>query len=246
MAGQARVKCRKHGDAHTTYVCAHLAENPVQRWYSDVPTERKRWPDAWCSRCQVEFLKEGEWNEKNEQGLVAKILCHECYEAAQARSLERPLDGPAARVARALTERSQEALRAKQRQLEAKFGLGRHKRWDWDQATGQLVFSNDGVPAIACDIAFVGSVSTLSDTWLWSWANFSLTESVRSPMLRVREFGEAQDLPRLTVPKWPAGEADGWEMTAIAVEILGASGAYRTPSKNGFTFLALLSVSRVQ
>ena len=245
MSGDDKVSCAAHGEAYPTYVCKHLVERPVQRWHSAVPSEDNRWPDAWCRKCNVEFLKEGEWNEKNEKTLVAKVLCHKCYETTQARSVNR-LKGSAAKAWDDLVEESAAALRRKQDLLEKNFQLGEHKRWDWDQDKAQLVFSNDGVPAIWCEIAFVGSISTTSNTWLWSWANFSLTEAVRTPLEKVREFGENRDFPKLTVPKWPAEEVDGWEMASVAVQVLRAPGVYRTPSQNGFAFLAILNAHRAQ
>ena len=244
MSDDTKVSCASHGEAYATYVCQHLARNPAQRWHCDEPSADDRWPDAWCPKCNVAFLKEGEWNERNEKGLVAKILCHRCYEAAQATSLRR-LKGRAAKAWDALVTASAESLHRKQALLEKRFELGKHSRWDWDQDKAQLIFSNDGVPAVHCDIAFVGSVSTVSNTWLWSWANFSLTEIVRTPMRKVREYGEKHDFPRLTVPKWPAEEVDGWENASVAVEVLGAKGVYRTPSETGFTFLAILKARRV-
>ena len=58
----------------------------------------------------------------------------------------------------------------------------------------------------------------------------------------VRDFGEVKGYPRLTTPKWPAAEADGWEMTTIAAYVLDACGVYRTPGDNGFTFLAITDI----
>jgi len=245
MSDDTRISCDTHGESSTTYVCEHLIRNPVQRWYSAAPSEANRWPDAWCSKCNVEFLKEGEWNERNERGLVPKILCHNCYEAAQARSLGR-LQGGAAAAWNELISVSALALRRKQELLERALQLGKYKRWDWDQQMAKLIFSNDGDPGVICDIAFVGSVSTVSNTWLWSWANFSLTATVRNPMEEVREFGEERDFPKLTVPKWPAEEVDGWEMSSVAAEVLRAQGIYRTPGQNGYTFLAILNARRTQ
>ncbi|MBO0719471.1 MAG: hypothetical protein J2P41_01525 [Blastocatellia bacterium] len=129
---------------------------------------------------------------------------------------------------------------SKQQSLEEKFDISKHKRWDWSQEKAELTFSNDGIPAVRCDIVFIGSVSHISQTWLWAWANFSLEDAVRIPLDKVREFGEAHDFPRLTVPMWPAEEVDGWEMSAIATNLIGAKGVYRAPSENGYTFLAIL------
>lgn len=239
MSDDAMVSCDAHGEAHATYVCEHLAGNPVQRWHSAAPSEDNRWPDAWCSQCNVEFLKEGEWNERNEEGLVPRILCHMCYESALARSVAR-LDASGESAWNELVTRSVTALSRKQALLESSMHLGQHQRWDWDQEQAQLIFSNDGTPAVICDIAFVGSISTASNTWLWSWANFSLMDAARAPMESVREFGEESDFPKLMVPKWQADEADGWEMAAVAAEVMGALGVYRAPVDRGFTFLVIL------
>lgn len=239
------LNCSEHGESYTTYVCEHLVKDPVQRWHAAPPSDENRWPDALCSECNGEFLKEGEWNEANEKSIVIKILCHNCYEAAQSRSVDQ-LTGEAAEAWAVLIKESTKALRRKQQSLEKKFELGKHKRWDWDQEKAELIFSNDGVPAVRCDIAFIGSVSKVSKTWLWAWANFSLIDVLRIPIDRVREFGEAHDFPKLIVPKWPAEEIDGWEMSAIAADVIKAKGVYRAPSQNGFTFLAILDAKWTQ
>ena len=62
----------------------------------------------------------------------------------------------------------------------------------------------------------------------------------------MRKFGETERLANLTVPLWPADEVDGWEMTAVAAKVVGAQGAYRTPKDNGFTFMLLMDVRRVE
>ena len=71
-----------------TFVCEHLAENSHQAWCSSEPDDANRWPDAWCDVCDEAFMREGEWNEKNEGALEAKILCHHCYERRRADATE--------------------------------------------------------------------------------------------------------------------------------------------------------------
>ena len=61
-------------------------------------------------------------------------------------------------------------------------------------------------------------------------------------MVAVREFGEKNGFPRLTVPKWQADEADGWEMSAIAAHVLDAEGVYRVPTEKGFLFMAMTGI----
>ena len=83
---QNEVTCTKHGSGFNTYVCEHLIANPAQEWFSDRATEKNRWPDAWCAACNVHFLEQGEWNDKNESKIKIKLLCHFCYEMLRAQS----------------------------------------------------------------------------------------------------------------------------------------------------------------
>src|SRR5262249_12981286 len=84
-----QVTCDVHGQATTTFVCTHLAADPVQRWHSDYPSDDNPWPDSWCDRCNVAFLREGEWNDRNADGIELSILCNQCYEQARGRSVAR-------------------------------------------------------------------------------------------------------------------------------------------------------------
>ena len=65
-----------------------------------------------------------------------------------------------------LVTRAHAYLTARQDELRAQYRLGEWQRWDWDQDTGRLVFSADGVPRVFADIQFVGTYSTMSGTWL--------------------------------------------------------------------------------
>jgi hypothetical protein len=237
------IKCAGHGEANATYVCEHLTTDAPQEWFGNSPTEDNHWPDAWCAECNSIFLREGEWNEKNNKEIKLKIICDRCYSDARSASVEC-LNGAHREKWDDFVSACCLELENKQDRLNEDFALSEHKRWDWDQTTGQLVFSNDGVPALIAPIEFIGSVSTRSDTWLWAWANFSLNVSVRSRIANVREFGEREHYPHLKTSLWHATEHDGWHMAAIAAHVLGAVGVYRTPGENSATFLALMDVAK--
>lgn len=242
---QHSLQCPEHGEAHTTYICQHLARDPLQQWFGDYPSNDNPWPDAWCRVCEQAFQAEGEWNEKNERDLDVKLTCHHCYERAKGSSVA-PLMEERRETWQPFLSDAFSELQAKQDYLAETFDISRHERWDWDQETGEIVFSNAQEKALIARIQFVGTLSTATDTWLWSWANASLVPTVVQDILTVRAFGEAESYACLTVPKWPAEEEDGWEMTAVAAKILGAEGAYRTPGENGFSFLLLNDIRRVQ
>ena len=232
------IECANHGKAPATYLCAHLADDPVQRWHGASPTPDNAWPDAWCDRCDAVFLRDGAWTDGNSRTLDIKVFCSRCYEHAKGRSVSR-LRGASLASWDDLVETCRIELQAKQDALAERFELWRHARWDWHQDRAEIVFSNDGAPAVVATVAFVGSLSKRSGTWLWSWANDSLTPAVVGAMARVRDYGEALDRPHLAVHLWPADEHDGWAMTAVAAHLLEAAGAYRTASDNGFTYMLL-------
>lgn len=144
-----------------------------------------------------------------------------------------------------LIDTSYEHLTKDQETLESKFDLSKHERWDFDQTTGKLVFSNGGVAAVVAKFQFVGSYSETSETWLWSWANTSIDPSLSSKLKVVREFGESNDFSKLVERKWPAEPVDGWEMAAISNYLLNGKGVYRPPFEKGLTFLVLTDVKRV-
>ena len=126
---------------------------------------------------------------------------------------------------------------ARQDELRRDFRLHEYARWNWDQETGQLEFyaAEGGAPCVICDILFAGSVSTITNTWLWSWANPHFERRLTEDVADARLLGEARDIPQLTEPKWEADAVDGWEMTSITAFVLQAKGVYRTPTETGFT-----------
>lgn len=139
---------------------------------------------------------------------------------------------------------SYEYLKARQEILPHEYGMGKFERWDYYQETGEFVFSDAGVPKLVADYQVVGSVSTVSNTWLWSWANPSILESVKKDMHLVRRFGEEHGLTALTEEKWPADELDGWAMTNVSARLLNAEGAYRCPGENGALFVIFTALWR--
>ena len=136
----------------------------------------------------------------------------------------------------ALVSEATNYLNAQNERCKTEFQIGSYARYDCDQETGKLVWSDDGVPKVIATVQFVGSISNKSNTWLWAWANPSILDSVKAEVLKLKAFGVEKRIERLVSPKWPAEEVDGWEMTALASRLLEARGAYRCPSSNGFSF----------
>lgn len=163
-----------------------------------------------------------------------KLVCDLCYEQLRERNWLED-----SKEFNRLISKAVSFLEKRQTRLWKKFRIGEYERFDWDQETGQLLFSHSGKPRVIVDIVFVGSVSTRSNTWLWSWANDSYLENVKSRMREVRGYGAQHRLLKLAAAHWSATEQDGWEMTAVASLLLDAVGAYRSPSERGFSFMIM-------
>jgi hypothetical protein len=89
-----QVSCDEHGKAYEAWVCRHLFENPAQVWYSGEPTSDNPWPDAWCEKCDAEFMRAGEWNDSNMACTEIKLICHFCYERRRAQAVTDESNSP--------------------------------------------------------------------------------------------------------------------------------------------------------
>jgi hypothetical protein len=136
-----------------------------------------------------------------------------------------------------------EELRVKNTALDAKYGIGQGGRWDVDQDTATLVFSDaNGTPQQRCRMQIVGDVSTRSGTWMWSWGNSSVEPRCKDRMDEVRRYGREHGLAHWDERVFEATEEDGWEFAAVATHVLQGVGAYRGPADHSAVFLVMLSI----
>lgn len=136
-----------------------------------------------------------------------------------------------------LRQSSNWLLRERMENSRKEFGLDACPQFDWHPWRGELLYSNGGAPKVAARIQVVGSLGPRGNIWTWAWARPELPAPVRQAVLRVRQFGEERGIPFLIQPKWPATEADGWQMTAIACKLLDAKGGLKSPGPEGTTFM---------
>jgi len=138
-----------------------------------------------------------------------------------------------------------EFLRARIARAHEEFGIHDYERYNYDLYTNRFWWSQDGVPQVEARVIIVGSISTTSNAWLWSWGN-PYFDDVRTPEIeRVREYGAEHSISPLIDAKWPADEIDGWEMTSVSARVLESSAAYRSPDDDGALFLLLSDLKRL-
>lgn len=126
----------------------------------------------------------------------------------------------------------------KNEQFRSRFG--KYKRWDWNDETVTLTFSDPDKSLLRIHVTVVGT--TKGDRWQWTWANRNFEDRSRLGMEKVREFGEVHGFAKLTTPFLDADEHTGWEMTSIASHVLKAFGSYRFPTDEGFCYLVFRSI----
>jgi len=143
-----------------------------------------------------------------------------------------------------LSKISYEYLNAQQELCNEKYLLGVHQNWFYDQETGSLSFSNNDKDCLRFRFENIGSISYISKTWLWSWANSYCLENTVQNVLKVKEYGEENGFEKLVNEKWDADIYDGWEMAAIAAYLLKAIGVYRVPNEEEtiFSFKLLMRI----
>lgn len=141
-----------------------------------------------------------------------------------------------------LVEKSYAYLQEQQDICMNEYSLGSYEKWFYDQETGELTFSDGKDVKLRIDYEQVGSVSNISQTWLWAWANPHLDEKVNRRIAKVLEYGKNNEIKKLVERKWAAEEVDGWEMTAIAAYLLKAKGAYRVPTDKTLSFMIFMNI----
>ena len=119
------------------------------------------------------------------------------------------------------------------------FKIGTFERYDVDLTRGRITFSQNGRVHVVADCRPAGSLSHLSGTWLWAWANLQYPPAMRGLSKRARRLGRAQSFVELSEAKWGATEDDAWRATSILEFLAKAEGAYHCPGERVDQFLIL-------
>lgn len=238
-----KVECSTHGECSGAFVCQHLAagEDLGFYWGYDPENALDPYPDAWCRSCEAEVERLGEWTDEAAAKADIKLVCSMCYAEIRARNWKEDEAAFQSSISEWLGH-----LEETNSKLSEACGLSKWKRWDWDMESEELVFSNDDMPGVVAKVAFVGTYSGNSETWMWAWANSSLPDKVRASLRPVKDEGARSGFLKLAAAHWPATDCDGWHMTAFALQVLGGIGAYRTPTDDGHIYMVILDAELVQ
>lgn len=138
-------------------------------------------------------------------------------------------------------------LEAKQANLLARYNMGRQARWWFDPASSALALYDD--PKVKIDlraqVVVLGSFAPEESTWLWGFANKTLSPAQQAACAPVKALAEqfcVEDFTQSEAFEIDPGMA--WELAAMACAQLDLLGVYRTSgSLNQHQwFLGLLSI----
>lgn len=114
-------------------------------------------------------------------------------------------------------------------ELVRRFSLGSWASFEWDMDAATLAFFDEERPRVVANIEFAGTYARVPKTWMWSWANPSVSAAVSGRMSRVRDYGRQHDITPLHADHWHATEERAQELTAVTSFLLDGLGGYRVP-----------------
>ncbi|PQD93690.1 hypothetical protein CYL18_18535 [Pradoshia eiseniae] len=132
-------------------------------------------------------------------------------------------------------------LEMKQAELLESYGISRFEEYWYSQEDGILQFKLDGEVKLEFNVIFIGSWSSNSDTWMWSWGNESMTDNARRQSASLKELHQVSGFDIFAKPFFECDEAMAHELTAFAVEHLNAKGMYISPDGKSLLFMAVMS-----
>lgn len=110
------------------------------------------------------------------------------------------------------------------------------REWTLDQDAG-LLRMGDGVSFRA---EILGSTSAKSNTWLWAWANKSISESLTSASRRAAEIGAERGIGFLVEPELDQFRYVDGHLVALAVAgLLDADAYYRGKHRGGEVYVLI-------
>ena len=116
--------------------------------------------------------------------------------------------------------------------------------WSVDQENGKIEFTDLRRKILAtADVQIIGTYDTNDSTWLWGWANPSLSEGIVADAKNMKEYGLKHSFNALTSSKCKCPDSMAWNLVALSCMVCGRQGAYRGPSGTTMVFMTFGEVT---
>ena len=127
------------------------------------------------------------------------------------------------------------------------WGLGKEINWSVDQASGKLSFIFEDGKKAEAPVQIIGTYSSKQGSFMWGWDHPSVQPGIGDAAALVKKFGEEHGLSKLRTQPVAMSEQEAWELTALAMRLSKANGAYRANAGGGtLVYMTFGKVSLVQ
>jgi hypothetical protein len=129
-------------------------------------------------------------------------------------------------------------LHRRQTLLANKLKIGK-ANWTVNQEAGLIEFDRPDGRLVTAPVQIIGSWNPRTSAFTWGWDHPSVQTRLRADAERTRWFGDKHDLPELTERSLRISEQEAWRLTAVAMKVNAAVGAYRGPTEGPVVFMTL-------
>lgn len=140
----------------------------------------------------------------------------------------------------AMREAASKATWAKQ---EALVAMGVGERFDVDVEKGELKFTTSS-GTLSSRAVLLGTFAQGACTWVWAWANPSLSPAEQRAAAGLCDRVRRRDLWEISTPQFFSDPGTAWQLCSIVCEEAAGAGLYRAPYRGGYVFFMLLDVPR--
>lgn len=126
----------------------------------------------------------------------------------------------------------------RQHWMQRKLKIGRAP-WTVDQSAGLIRFERTDGKLVTAPVQIIGSWNPKTSAFTWGWDHPSVQTRLRADAERTRWFGDKHDLSELTERTQKMSEMEAWRLTAVAMKVNAAMGAYRGPTDGPTVFMTL-------
>jgi len=132
-------------------------------------------------------------------------------------------------------------LELKQNLMYDAYKIGSYSEFWFDQEIGVLQFKNKNVVELEFEVVCIGSWAHKNETWMWSWANPSMTSDSRNFSGKIKALKEKTGLDIFENEGLNCNEIMAYELVAMSVHQLEVIGMYRVPGEKSHLFVALIN-----
>ncbi|KAF0185717.1 MAG: hypothetical protein FD124_2031 [Alphaproteobacteria bacterium] len=111
--------------------------------------------------------------------------------------------------------------------------------WHVNQDAGLIEFQRADGALVRAPVQIIGSWNPKNEMFTWGWDHPSVHTRCRADAERTRWFGDAHDVRDLTARQVRVSEAEAWRLTAVAMKVNAAQGAYRGPTEGPVVFMTM-------